>query len=324
MATGAVIYLARLLCCEYARLIGTSIELFIESYVICRLSFWQNRNTILRDCRVHCITLEKLPGEVEHVYLLAWITRGGESWKEGMLGVVRLERTIYRDDNLNTRPKHLNTAPAVRSGMHSSSSHLSLLADSSSNPIPAWDTVRVLDPQRPAVGTAHTVYQYTFDQPSAPPLHKILAAAAAYHEEHPEYDSRTYQSYEFAALVFRLVVGDALDTLEPKTKTAATSIIQAYRTEKIRDKKTIQASTFANTWRLVCANDIDAEAAQLREKYDERVLKIEQKIQQEEANYYRRVFMEAEECFKRERERGDRAEEELRALKARLGQYEAV
>ncbi|KAI8968647.1 hypothetical protein BD414DRAFT_297503 [Trametes punicea] len=139
----------------------------------------------------------------EHEYLLVYVVDRSNNNAEPE--VVKCERDVDTGAGAVTQA-------ASSIGVKSSASGTS---SPSSRPLRAVDRFTVRRPSSPDDPPADLIYDYTFPADNQPSFDRLLAALSVISRDSPEYILLTRQCYWFAAMVFRALVGGAVQNIRP-------------------------------------------------------------------------------------------------------------
>ncbi|KAI8971261.1 hypothetical protein BD414DRAFT_223107 [Trametes punicea] len=205
---------------------------------------------------------EKAASELE--YLLVYVVDRSNNNAEPE--VVKCERDV---DTVAGAVSQAASSIGVKSSASGTSS-------SSSSPLRAVDQFTVRPPSPPHDPPADLIYDYTFPADNQPSFDRLLAALSVISSDSPEYILLTRQCYWFAAMVFRALVGGAVQNIRP----IAGDITIQPATEGGRAATPRSAGTFGGLFQVVTDRQIDSVfAASIQEPFSAEAGRLRTKVE---------------------------------------------
>ncbi|KAI0370876.1 hypothetical protein BV20DRAFT_1120956 [Pilatotrama ljubarskyi] len=212
------------------------VDLFENYFVqVCRLNIRRNGGRdILSECRISPVVLYKQRGKPDHEYIVAdVVVPASDDTPERALGGLKAVRTVHvvaTDDGEST--KHSRpSSPASSSG--------GTIRIQALDRFFAWDL-----PTRSRLPKGHQVaLKHVFAVSERPSITLLVGAAAALHEHAPD----CHQPYWFAAMLFRILVGEASEQLPHRARITISVADEPRR---------VNARTFMEVFNVVTKEDI--------------------------------------------------------------------
>ncbi|KAL1949006.1 hypothetical protein VTO73DRAFT_10812 [Trametes versicolor] len=248
----------------------------------------------LSRARIQTVRLKKSPGQgiFERVYILVEVISGNGSWaNDSVIGELMVERTTDPDTPAMDPATPATVDPATPSG---SSDSLSPVPKD--YPIMGRDRI-TFNPDYTDADT--TVFQYTFDEVSAPSLLNLLVAADLLNLHVPNYILMERQCYWFSGMLLYILLGDATSDLPVRPGAAqrtpfSLAFKRSPREGPQADLPTEpvlagQAGTFKNLFQIVTNRNIDSlYDSEIKQEYELRQAEVGELLEEARACVARR------------------------------------